>query len=377
MDENLIPKISVIVVTYNHEKYIRTCIESLLCQTLMPAEIIVCDDHSTDNSWCIISEYRERYPQLIKTFRHEQNIGMVKNGQFGRRVYNGNLVSLIEGDDRWLPRKLELEWNALRECPEASIAYSNVYVTDAEGNRIGIWDGGNQKPPTGDVFMEVFTKRVFGNVRNLFRNQLMQRFAFDEEGYCDESLESFWDWDMKIRLAARFRVAFSGEALVEYRRHSEGFSQSNHEKHLSATVKIYEKYLPLLKQRSRSEEIWGVWNIESLIALRQFGLPSKKRLEYYLSRNVYERNVALLNELPKKERRLLEKRLSPVSSELIGQVINEEVELGNRRHALKYCLYAFRNSVSKFNPRLVLRLCCPGRVHSGLSAVNRLFQGKE
>lgn len=375
MGLDVIPRISVIVVTYNHEKYIGECLESLLAQTLMPVEIVICDDHSTENTWSIISEYKEKYPDLIKPYRHEQNIGMVKNSQFGRKMYSGELVSVIEGDDRWLSRKLECEWNVLRNSPEAAIAYSNVYTMDGRGDRKRTWYVGNGTPPAGDVFMEVVTKRFFPNVRTLFRNQLMYRSAFDEEGYCDESLESFWDWDMKIRMAARYRFAFSGEALVEYRQHSEGFSRGNNEKHFRAMVRIYEKYLPLLKRRSRSDEVWARFNIEGLIAQRQRHLKVNNQIAYYSARNVYERNLKYLNTLSKKERCPLERKLAPTCRELISQVLDECLESSERGKTLRYLLHLSRNNVRGLDLRSASCLLSVRKVRQGIMSVHRWLHG--
>ena len=127
MSIDSLPKISVFIITYNFAKYLRECIESVLAQTLRPFEIIICDDHSTDDSWAIISEYARRHTELIKAYRQKKNIGPARNGNFGRKIAKGDLFAGIDGDDRWLPRKLEMEWKALQRHPDARIAYSNVY----------------------------------------------------------------------------------------------------------------------------------------------------------------------------------------------------------------------------------------------------------
>ena len=159
---NELPKISVVIITYNFEKYIRECIESILAQTLRPYEIIISDDHSTDNSWNIISEFSKQFPRLIKAHQQETNLGPFQNGTFGGEMATGDFVCLMDGDDRWLPCKLELEWQALQNCPGAQIAYSNVYEIDDDGKHIGIYfDGQGDEPPSGDVFIHVYSRRLF------------------------------------------------------------------------------------------------------------------------------------------------------------------------------------------------------------------------
>ena len=383
MEAGSLPKISVIIVTYNHEKYISECIENILSQTLRPFEIVICDDHSTDNSWAIICEYNKKYPNLIKAYRHEKNIGQVKNSQFGRKVYTGDLVSIIEGDDRWLPRKLELEWKALQRYPEAKISYSNVYTIDASGNRTGIWyDGNGFIPPSGNVFIEVFSRRFFPNSNSVFRNQLMHRLSFDEEGHCDESLESYWDWDMKIRLTHRFPVSYSGEALVEYRIHGEGFSQSEPEKHFRAMVKVYEKHLPLLENRAKKEAARVMLNVESLLAKSQIDFDISDQLPNYSIRNVYSRNRQQLKDLPKKDRRKLEKEITPVRRQIASRLLQHttqalftEIQKGNKRRALKYWIERLKYNPENINFGLLAQILLPKLFYRKIKAIYYSLRG--
>ena len=106
------PEISVVILSYNFEKYLSECIESVLSQSLKAYEIVICDDHSEDSSWNIIKSYERLYPNLIKAYRHDKNMGPYYNGTFGGKIYKGDLICLMDGDDRWFPQKLEEEWRA-------------------------------------------------------------------------------------------------------------------------------------------------------------------------------------------------------------------------------------------------------------------------
>jgi glycosyltransferase involved in cell wall biosynthesis len=334
---------SVVIFAYNFGRYIGDCIESVLAQTLRPWQIIICDDHSTDDSWAIIGEYSKQYPDLIEAHRHKMNIGPAQNGIFGLQRARGDLISWLDGDDCWLPRKLELEWRALQKDPEARVAYSNVYIVDAERNRVLVWhDENGPSPPSGEVFIEVFSRRFFKNIRSVFRNHLVYRSALEEVGYMDVNLESYWDWDEKLRLSARFPVVYSGEALVEYRQHGGGLSKSNPEKHFRGMVQVYEKHLPLLQQRTKTEEIRVRCNIESLLARKQSDLPLCERSDDYSPRKVYERNRRLLNRLPPNDRQLLKVEMTPLFKELARQTADEELRKGNKKAALKYWFRIFQ-----------------------------------
>jgi len=260
------PKISVVVFSYNFEKYIGECIQSLVNQTLKPYEIIICDDHSTDGSWDIIEKFKSKFPNLIKIHRHPQNIGHIKNGKFGKDQAKGTHVSIIDGDDRWLPDKLEKEWQALLANPKAKVAYSNVIIVDEKGMKKSTWsDEQDPEPPSGDVFAQVFGKRFFERQRSLFRNQLMDRKAMIEAGYDAGKIPIHADWNLKIRLAAKYEVAYSGEALVEYRDHPGGIHHTARHNIYESTKYVIEKNKYLLEKRSPEEQKYILENLQSLL----------------------------------------------------------------------------------------------------------------
>jgi glycosyltransferase involved in cell wall biosynthesis len=363
------PKISVVIPTYNHEEFIAECIESILSQTLRPFEIVICDDGSTDGSWEIISGYARRHPELIRAFRHEKNMGAPQNGNFCARAARGDLFAVIEGDDRWLPRKLELEWKALQEHPEAKIAYSNVLLTDAGGNLIKVWYGENEPPPPeGDVFVEAFSQWHTLNTRFDLRNYLMYRSVL-QEWYCDENLEHWWDWDKEIRLTARYPVAYSGEALVEFRQHEGGISRCGPEKHFKAVMAIYEKNLSLLENRSLAEAALCKCGAERIIAAFRNLLPLSEQSDpEYSLRSVYERNLGRVNRLPRKERAALKRKLSPLFGALARQAAEEELERGNRALAIGYWMRSLLHNPGSFEPYQTARVVLPTPVFSLLRA---------
>ena len=87
------PDISVLVYCYNFAPYIKECIESILRQSLSPKEICVYDDCSSDQSWEIITALSRQYPNRLTIHRHQQNIGMTKNGNWGMQRAKCNWVS--------------------------------------------------------------------------------------------------------------------------------------------------------------------------------------------------------------------------------------------------------------------------------------------
>ncbi len=318
------PKISVVVFSYNFGKYISECLESIVNQTMRPYEIIVCDDCSTDDSWYQIQQFKEKYPDLFSVYRHEENIGHVKNGIFGKEQVMGNLISVIDGDDRWHPDKLKYEWNALNDNPQAKTAYSGVNLINEAGEKIGSWTEGHGEftPPSGDVLIPTFAKRFFPQTRSLFRNQLLYVETLKEIGFREQNDKIIHaDWNWKIRLSAKYDVVYSGQALVDYRQHATSISRRQFDKLHASAQYIISKNLPLLRSRSESEIDFVLKGINSL--LTKLGAQIAEPVEHYTRANVFPPEV-IVNSLPKSGTNLVTRLLS-----LMPGMSNSNIHLGN------------------------------------------------
>ncbi|MDW8464042.1 MAG: glycosyltransferase family 2 protein [Geminocystis sp.] len=128
--------ISIITPTYNHEDFIEDCIESVLLQTYDNWEMIIVDDASTDRTPEIVSEYAQK-DKRIKFIRHKENYGPFNLD----RTYNealelakGEWIAILEGDDVWLPYKLERQVQVIRELPEDVVVLGGVggYILQRE-----------------------------------------------------------------------------------------------------------------------------------------------------------------------------------------------------------------------------------------------------
>lgn len=253
-DQSLPPDdISVIIPCYNFENYIGACIESILAQSLQPAEIIICDDRSTDRSWEIIEQYAAQHPTLIKAIRQEKNLGACDNATVGFKMATGTFISALDGDDRWRPDKLKNEHAALIANPEAKIAYSNVAVIDEAGQFIRNWvNPGDPTPPQGDVLLPLFTKAFFQGLKSVFRNELIYKSVYDEFEH-DRNVPIHLDWDFKIRICSKHHIVYTDEVLVEYRNHAGNLSSSLPQKLYDSAEYVIQKNLPLFQTRSNLE----------------------------------------------------------------------------------------------------------------------------
>lgn len=98
--------LSVVIATYNGEKFLREQLDSVLAQTLMPDEIIVSDDGSMDGTWAILEEYWKRYPKLFRLYKNEGKKGAHENFKQAFQYVTCDLVAPCDQDDIWMPEKL-------------------------------------------------------------------------------------------------------------------------------------------------------------------------------------------------------------------------------------------------------------------------------
>jgi len=300
------PQISVVMLSYNFESFIGEAIESILSQTLPVFELIIADDCSTDHSWEIISGFARKHPQIIRAFRREKNLGHILNGKLAIDQVRGNLFTPMDGDDRFRTGKFELEWQALQKNPQAKIAYSNVIGIDEQGRETGRWyKGPGTPPPSGDVFIQTFAKKFFPGSGSVFRNPLMYAAIIRETPYETADETAFHaDWDWKLRLAARYPVIYSGEALVEYRHHGGGISKQNRPGLFYSSRAVFEKNKHLLQNRPETEKELVLSGIKETLK-RQAALAGVFFDEAQLRLTDEKPAPVLINSLPKAGTHLL------------------------------------------------------------------------
>lgn len=127
--------VSVLMTTYNHEKYISQAIESVLSQQVdFKYEIVIGDDASSDNTPKIIEEYVLKYPEIIRFVKREQNIGATRNSYELNLMCKGDYIAPLEADDYWIdPLKLQKQKNLLDSHPEYLGCSTDMIFIDRNG----------------------------------------------------------------------------------------------------------------------------------------------------------------------------------------------------------------------------------------------------
>lgn len=124
--------ISVVIATFNGEKYLRPQIDSILAQSHAPKEIIVIDDCSVDNTMNILRGYA-LLDKRFKIIQNETNLGYIRNFEKGMQIASCALVALSDQDDIWLPNKLKTLYSHIGEY---LLVYSDSELVDAAGNML-------------------------------------------------------------------------------------------------------------------------------------------------------------------------------------------------------------------------------------------------
>ena len=108
--------ISILLASYNGEKYITEQIESLLCQTFLDFKLFICDDKSTDNTFSLILEYAKKYPDKVLVTQNIENSSSAKHNFMQMMLsHKDDYVMLCDQDDVWLPNKIELTLARMKE----------------------------------------------------------------------------------------------------------------------------------------------------------------------------------------------------------------------------------------------------------------------
>lgn len=214
-EEVQMPKVSVILTSFNHEKYIREAIDSVLNQSFTDFELIIWDDASTDDSWSIINSYSDR---RIKAFRNETNIrpifGVIKAIS---EVATGEYIAMHHSDDIWALDKLRKQVAYLDTHPEIGAVFTWAQLTDEHG-----------VTSTEDWFMQE-NKTQWQWLNQLFLEQnhlnhpsvLIRKQCYQDVGVYRYGFAQTGDAEMWSRVLIKFPVHVIQENLTTHRKFSD------------------------------------------------------------------------------------------------------------------------------------------------------------
>lgn len=201
------PNVSVVITAYNSMTYLPETVESVLRQTFTDFEVLIIDDGSSDHIVQWASGLVDPRVRLIS--QKNQGVGAARST--GIAHAQGEYVAFLDGDDLWEPTKLEKQVRCFQENPEIGLVHTWLAGIDQHSKPTGRVIGSQIE---GDVWQRIIERNMVA-----CSSAMVRRCCFETIGVFDRNLRFAEDWDMWIRLAARYHFAVIKEPLVGYREH--------------------------------------------------------------------------------------------------------------------------------------------------------------
>jgi glycosyltransferase involved in cell wall biosynthesis len=218
------PGVSVIVPNYNHARFLRQRIDTILAQTYQDFELILLDDCSTDDSRAILREYAQD-PRVHLEFNDANSGSPFKQWNKGVRLARGKYIWIAESDDYADPRLLARLLPLLESDPTIGFAYCRSWRVTDQG-AIGFADYNLPDPGrwTSDFCIEGSSlfQRYFALITPVPNASavVFRKDLFEQVGCADESLRLCGDWKLWAAMALAGKVAYSSEPMNYFRYHS-------------------------------------------------------------------------------------------------------------------------------------------------------------
>ena len=212
-----IPKVSVLMLTCNHERFIAQAIQSALMQrTSFDFEIVIGEDCSTDQTREIVRDFQHRHPEKIRLLLPDQNLGMQRNYFQTLQACAGQYISVLDGDDFWIsPDKLQKQVDYLEAHRDCVICFHNVWIVREDGMGASQRQcPDNQKEIS--TLEDLLVVNLIPTCATMFRNdqshQVLEKHVAPR----------FLDWSRHLLAARRGNIGYINETMAVYRKHSTG-----------------------------------------------------------------------------------------------------------------------------------------------------------
>ncbi len=203
--------VSVVIPVHNAERYLEATLKSVFAQSYPHTEIIAVDDGSEDRSVDILKRYSDRVVLL-----RQPNSGAAAARNRGVQAASGEWIAFLDADDLWSPRKLQRQFDGRGNCLWS--------YTDAVF--VGGVNDGRKDSELNEKYHGPVLERLVCNNFVCLSSVLIQKQAYLNAGGFSERIRYVEDWELWIRLASEYEIAYVDEPLVKYRIHSASGSRS-------------------------------------------------------------------------------------------------------------------------------------------------------
>ena len=238
-DSISMPTVSVVIPTYNRADVLPRTIDSVLSQSYDDFECIVVDDASTDDTEAVVSSYDD---DRLRYLQHDENRGANAARNTGIRAATGIYVSFLDSDDEFLPENLVVTTAALEKRPDCAGVF-----TSFRSVRNGRVENVSVARPGEMPFERICSENAIGG----FTCVMFRRDVFDSVGVLDESLMSYQDWDLFVRVIESHEMVGINEVLATHHLHRDRIS-SNKRRKFDGQDRFLEKHGDKLTQAGRA-----------------------------------------------------------------------------------------------------------------------------
>jgi glycosyltransferase involved in cell wall biosynthesis len=222
--------VSVAMITYNHEQYIRQAIEGVLKQeTGFPFELVIGEDCSPDGTRRVVLDFQKRFPNQVRVITSEHNVGAHKNGHRVMNACHGKYVAFCEGDDYWHnPNKLKKQVDFLEANSDYGLVHGDVRIHYVSTGEIQMGYGGTTQNLRDDhAYLEILSgDRTIWTPTGILRNDLL-RTAINQNPECREGSYLMGDTQTWLEVSRLAKVKYMPVEFATRHDLSESASRSN------------------------------------------------------------------------------------------------------------------------------------------------------
>lgn len=226
------PTLSICIPNYNHSSYISETLKSVIAQSVLPTEIIIVDDASSDNSVEVIEEFMKRY-ECIRLIKNSSNQGGIHAARRAQSEASGEYIYALAADDKVLPGFFEKSIDLLEKYPQAGLCAVAIKFIDPQGNFINIEKSSSIH--THESHVDIRTPSFLSAAEVLLQlrrqpwflggvsNTMFRRAALAEAGWQIPELGLLADWFASHFVALKYGMCYIPEPLVAFRIMSNSF----------------------------------------------------------------------------------------------------------------------------------------------------------
>lgn len=264
------PLISIVLPVYNAEKFLKEAIESILTQSYTNYEFIIINDCSTDASWKIIQEYKQKDDRIV-AIKNNINLKLSKTLNKGISLSKGKYIARMDADDVSMPDRFEKQVSFLEANNDVGIIGSNIIIINEKNEVIGY-----RKYQLDDknIKKNIFYFSPFAHPAVILRSSVLEK-----AGYYNDDFNPAEDYELYFRIGKYSDFANIDQNLLKYRIIDNSMTTGNTANMERQTIKIREQYLNNEQKNYEYNYLVIVYNLLHKLSFKL--IPSKFKMKIF------------------------------------------------------------------------------------------------